>query len=475
MTVQPAPSGSVPDFDRLVDPRFGVVLGLHPKQLEADEPAALKSFHGSVGNSRMLGQWYGDRISLGTSFNNPAAARRAAIGEAVERYCGNFVPDTLRKASFNQWQKRGEQAIDPQTLLLYSERQYAAKGFPFVPFTRDLEVYWARGRELSTGEPTWVPASLVYPNYFVDALVFEPRTNFVNLSGIATGGGREDAERSALEEVIERDAVTVWWISGSPPNLLDLDSDVRLPAALMPAHRDDPLPLSYQLFSVPNVFDVPVLGALLRDPKNQIVTIGVATRPDPVAGALKSLAEAVHLRGYSRELLTEGGRIWEMMEEGVLDRRVYKPYRRDRRYLDDYRTDFHDVVDLGCHAQIYLDPRMHRHLERFDESLKADPVGRPLSSVAEIPEADRGDLRGLYLRRLAAEGISAYSVDVTTPDVASVGLSVVRVIAPGLYGNAPAAFPHLAGRRLYEDPVRLGLLPEVPTEDELVAAPIPHT
>jgi ribosomal protein S12 methylthiotransferase accessory factor len=231
------------------------------------------------------------------------------------------------------------------------------------------------------------------------------------------------------------------------------------------------VPLQYQLFTVPNVFEVPVLGALLRDPKHEIVTLGVATRPDPVAGALKALAEAVHLRGYSRELLEEGGKVWQLMSDGILDRRVYKPFRTDRRYADDYRADFHDVVDLGCHAQIYLDPRMQQYLDRFETS--EPPLA--LSELKPIVEIERADLRATYLRRLEAEGITAYSVDVTTPDVASVGLSVVRVVAPGLYGNAPAAFPMLGGRRLYEDPVRLGLLEREPSEDELVMAPIPHT
>lgn len=471
MTPAPSPTKTTPDFDRLVDPRFGVVLALHPKQLEADEPTGLVSFHGLVNNSRQLGQWYGDRISLGTSFGDTLAARYAAIGEAVERYCGNFVPDTLRKASYQSLRRAGENAVDPEQLLLYSDSQYAARGFPFVPFTRELEVYWAAGRELASGEPAWVPASLVYPNYFVDTLAHEPRTHFVNLSGIATGGGREDAERSALEEVIERDAVTVWWISGSPPVLLDLESEPRVVAALATAEPDDPLPLRYQLFAIPNVFGVPVLGALLHDPKNDIVTLGVATRPDPLAGALKALAEAVHLRGYSRELLTEDGKIWQLMKDGILDRRVYKTFRADRRYMDDYRADFHDVVDLGCHAQIYLDSRMQRHLERFEDGEATEP----LSSVKPIPEQQRGDLRATYLRRLEAEGLTAYSVDVTTPDVESVGLSVVRVVVPGLYGNAPAAFPMLGGRRLYEDPVRLGLLERAPSEEELVMAPIPHT
>lgn len=462
---------STPDYYRLVDERLGVVLGLHPKELEDDEPASMVSFHGRVNNSRKLGQWYGDRISLGTAFHDAEAARRAAIGEAVERYCGNFVPRTLRKASWKELADAGEEAIDPTHLALYSERQHAMRGFPFERFTRELPVFWVAGRNLTTGADAWVPASLVYPNYLVDALAHEPKTHFVNLAGIATGVGREDAERSALEEVIERDAVTIWWMSGGPPKLLDLASEPAVVAAMAPARRVDSRPLAYQLFAIENVFGVPVMGALMRDPKHDLVTIGIACRPDPAAACLKALAEAVHLRGYSREMLEPEGRIWQMMESGVLDQRVYKTYRRDRRYADDYRKDWHDVVDLGCHAQLYLDERMQVHLERFDR----DVAPRPISAVQGLSDEEQQDLRHAYLRRLEGEGLEAYSVDVTTADVASVGLTVVRVVVPGLYGNAPAAFPPLGGRRLYEDPVRLGWFAQPIEEDDVVLAPIPHT
>ncbi|MEM6794229.1 MAG: YcaO-like family protein [Acidobacteriota bacterium] len=459
-----------PDYARLVDERFGVVLGLHPKQLEDDEPASLVSFHGRVNNSRKLGQWYGDRISLGTSFHDPEAARRAAIGEAVERYCGNFVPRTLRKASWEELSAAGERAVDPERLALYSERQHATPGFPFVRFTRDLPVFWVAGRHLGSGDDAWVPASMVYPNYLVDSLAEEPRTHFVNLSGIATGVGREDAERSALEELIERDAITVWWTSGAPPRPLDLHSAPAVAAAMAPRTLDSQ-PLEYRLFAIENVFGVPVVGGLMRDPKNDLVALGVACRPDPVAASLKSLAEAVHLRGYSREMLEPEGRIWKMMEEGLLDQRVYKGYRRDRGYTENFRDDWHDVVDLGCHAQLYLDPRMRVHLERFERDV---PL-RPIASVPGLGDREKLDLRSAYLRRLGAEGLEAYSVDVTTSDVASVGLAVVRVVVPGLYGNAPAAFPALGGRRLYEDPVRLGWFGEPVAEEDLVLAPMPHT
>lgn len=462
-----------PDYDRLVDPRFGLVTILHRKVVEPDEPRGLVSFHGRVGDARQFGEWYADRISLGTAFHDETAARGASIGEAVERYCGNFVPwDDLVEASWNELRRRGEEAVDPEEMVLYSARQYATRGFPFVPIERDTRLHWTRGRDLQRDVEAWVPASMVYPNFLNSSKMRgRPQHHFVNLSGLAAGKSLADAERSALEEMIERDAVAIWWISGSPCRPLDPASDPHVRACLSPIDLDDPEPLRYQLTDVPNIFGIPVVAALLRDPKHDLVTLGAACRTDAASAAQKAVAEAVHLRSYSREMLEPDGRIWKMMNEGVLDPRVYKPYRRDRAYREEYRADFRDVVDLGCHAQIYLDPRFREPLARFDGAWETQPI-----SSVEAPSAEEcRDPRQLFLDRLAAEGLRVYSVDVTTSDVASCGLAAARVIVTGMVGNAPAAFPVLGPRRLYEDPVRLGLLPEAPREEDLVAAPMPHT
>ena len=48
---------------------------------------------------------------------------------------------------------------------------------------------------------------------------------------------------------------------------------------------------------------------------------------------------------------------------------------------------------------------------------------------------------GWIAQAWAARGIRAVAVDVTTSEVADSGIRVVRVVAPGLYSNAPAA-PH---------------------------------
>jgi ribosomal protein S12 methylthiotransferase accessory factor len=457
---------SGPDYGRLVDPRCGIVTALERRLHPPEVPPALISFTARVSDSRRLGPWQGDRVALGSAFYDSEQARRAAIGEAVERYCGNFVPRGLVRASCRDLRAAGELALEPSRMVLYSERQYAQRGFPFVRFDDDLRVLWAEGRDLATGSAVWVPASFVYINYYAGALASEPRTNFVLYSGIAAGPGREAAEEAALEELIERDATMIWWLSGSPALGISLEEVPALCAALAtPGAAGDPGAIRYHLVQIRTPFAVPVVGALVHDTALGILGLGVACRPDPLSAALKALVEAIHLRSFSRQLLDPEGSVWHSMRNGILDARAYKPYRADRAYLDDYRPDFRDVADLGAQSQIYLDPRMQVHAAR----LLAPPEQVRLADLPPVAS------RAAYLERLRRRGFQAVSVDVTTPDVRQAGLAVARVIVPGLYPNAPAAFPFLGGRRLYEEPAALGWLPAPLAEDDLVRAPLPHS
>jgi len=74
---------------------------------------------------------------------------------------------------------------------------------------------------------------------------------------------------------------------------------------------------------------------------------------------------------------------------------------------------------------------------------------------------------------LDAAGSRAYAVDVTSPDVAALGLTVTRVLAPGLCSldvGQEARF--LGPARLRETAAQLGLRASVLREDDL--NPDPH-
>lgn len=454
------PDAILPDYDALVDPFCGLVRELVRNAADLDQPDAYVSYTAVVSDMRQHGAWPNDPVALGTTFADEQGARRAALGEAVERYCGNFVPAGLPRASYADWCRRGEPALDPATLVLYSARQHASPGFPFVPFERDLPVLWTRGVELPDERPVWVPAALVYLNYNGGPRRAEPRTNFLNYAGIACGVSAADARERALLELIERDAVTIWWQSGAACEGLSWDDNDELHARLAGPRRGD---FDYRLVRLPSPFGVPVVGALLTDRRDRLVAFGTAARAQAGAAATKALLEAVHVRVYSVGLLNPDGSIWKAIHAGLLNAAVYRPHRNDRRYLDDYRADFGDVVDLGTHAQLYLDERLHPLLQRILEP-------RASSALADVASAPAGGC----VPALRAAGLVPVAVDLTTPDVRACGLHVARVLVPGLYPNAPAAFPYLGGQRLYEEPFRSGWRNAPLREEDVLLAPLPH-
>ncbi|MDP3890296.1 YcaO-like family protein [Nocardioides sp.] len=422
-------------WDLLVDARTGVITGTEHYGNPDEWPRDFRLVTGSVADVGFDRPWHADRLSTGTAYGSLERATVSALGEAVERYCGNFVPGGLVRASWRQLTAEGFAAVDPASMCLFSPEQYALPGFPFVPFGRDLQVHWVPGTDLVSGAPVMAPASVVYVNYFHGPRAAEPVTNFVFYAGLAAGQDRRHAEQSAMEELIERDAVELWWDSGRPARTIDVPEPLlaRLAACADPV-------LEYAALLIPGPWRVPVVGVAVHDPVLDIVALGTAARPDPAEALLKAAGEAVSLRSLSKGLLDADAGPWQAAELGLLDAGALKPYRADRRYLDDYAADFHDVTDLLCQSQIHLDPRTRPWTRHLFE--RHDPV--PLADIGPVTVDPWQHYRD-ELTRIG--GHPPVSVDVTTGDVAEAGAAVVRVVAPGVYTNAPAGFAPRDPRR----------------------------
>lgn len=431
----------------LVDPRLGLITSLTRHDRRPGMPPAWIGYGASVAWTTAYAPWETDRYGFGASLGDPDRARRAALGEAVERYCGNIVPDELLSASFDEVTSTGVDAVDPENLALYSPRQHAMPGFPFVPFTRDLRVAWTTGRDMRTGTEVLVPASLAYLNYFRGAHAGEPPTNALSFAGIATGEDRGHAERFALEELFERDASTIWWMTGARASVVKDGHEV---VGLL----DDPEAnqRTIRLLALPSPFGVPVMAVFIEDHPRRMVAFGSACRADPREASTKALVEAYGLLGLTMQLADPGSDVWRARDDGSIATHVFRPFRAERDYASVIRPDFRDLTDLPAVAQLYLDPRMQ------GEPLDRLRIEEPAVRLADIPTSPDG-----YVSRLHAAGLRAISVDLTTPDVRAAGLCVVRVVVPGLYGNAAAAFPYLGGTRLYRHV----------DEDDLVRHPIP--
>ena len=374
----------------------------------------------------------------------------------MERYCGNIITRELLVHGSHRVLARGrDRVIDPASLVLFSDRQHATRGFPFTPFTSDLPVHWVRGQSLTTGEPSLLPASLVYPNWYRHAGSEVPRTNSTYYPGLATGTDLTSALTAGLLELVERHATMVWWPNLPPARrITGVDDSVF-----------DGTELLHRSLDLPNEFGVPVVAGVVEDPSARLLTIGFAARPTVRTAALKAWTEGLTLQDLSRDLQEPGGGFRRAAAKGQVGDTI-KPWRADRRYLDSYRADFRDVVDLTCQAQVHLDPVAQDLVRPWTD-------GQLTVAASDLPRLPGGGLAELRAA-VEARGHEIFYADITTPDVAHCGLTVVRVVVPGLVPNFPAAFPYLGNGVVQQAAVDLGWRTTPLPEDGLNHVPLPH-
>lgn len=449
--------------NRLIDRRTGLITRVVRQPRRERTPRAFATFAGRVSAVHCASNGIADPFGYGGALGNPEAAWWAAVGESVERYCGNAIPWKLRRASYAELINDDCLAIDPASLALYSDRQYRTPGFPFVPFSPDLAVRWVSTVNLLTGESVLAPASVVYLNPYRGLGSEELRTNFIVYAGIAVGGSVADAQCAAIEEVIERDATTIWWHSGGPASGIRLDSVPSLTTILSDPEADH---LRWTLIHIPTITGLPVIGALVEDPSLEIFAFGCACRANPEDAVVKAAAEALQVYILAMDLLEEKSLLWRAVRSGALRTEACIPHRADRTYRDAFRADYLDVTDLAMQVQLWLDVRLH------DKTLDRLRCPKRWVCLNDLPCIQGDRSVDEYVNMINKSGFSVFGADLTTPDVLAGGLHAVRVIIPGMYGNAPPAFAFLGGQRLYTDPVRLGLVAHL-TEDDLVRCPLP--
>ncbi|MCE7001976.1 YcaO-like family protein [Kibdelosporangium philippinense] len=409
--------------DALIDPLTGIVRRLVDVEPVAGIPSSYVGVTAEVSDARRLGAWPADRVSLGTSFGDIDTARAAALGEAVERYCGNRVPLGLRVATARDLLAGGQKVLGPADLPFFDKWQYDSERFPYRPFADDVEIAWAQGIE--GGEPCFAPASWVYLNYHTASRRAEPRLHHLNYAGIATGLGERDAFERGLLELIERDALELWWHLGGPTTGIDIASVPWLAERLAGSR------LQVHLVQLPSEYPVSVVAAVVIDPETGIVGGGGAARFDPAHACTKAVLEAIHTWVFTLGLLDPAGWVFKAIEAGVLAEGLYLSHRDDRAYLADAGDNFRRVRDLGAQVQIWLDPAVQ---DQWSHRFTAP------TSIVHCGDLPAGDLDALTTS-LAGNRIATF--DLTTPDVAETPLRVVRVCATGLVPNAPAAFRYL--------------------------------
>ncbi len=401
------------DLDEFVGERLGIIRHLYELTREPDAPA-LFTYVAQLGDMEAFHFQACGKITTGIGTTR-TQARNAAIGEAIERYCGCFYdPESILTASYKELLDRGYAACHPDRFALYSPRQYQ-NGAVYPPFSTRLRTGWVRGWSLTQEKEMWVPAAFVYlPYQFKSG---ERQVAAQISTGMACASDIKTALFRAMCEIVEREAVMIAWLQGLPFEALDLEDLDRV----CPIYRQRFFEFGYhlRLGRVPHDLGLNTVAALLVDEGCGIVATGSATKSNLQDAALKALLETVQVRELVKSL-AQG-------DEPKFQVEVWQ------NRADELQQRFAGKSLEGTPNEISMEELLYNCKKR---------------------------------------GLQVIAVDLTTQDVARFGLRVVRVVIPeAIPLSRDFQAPCLGGSRIHDVPKKMGVAAR--EEQELTTDPHP--
>lgn len=364
------------------------------------------------------------QTTAGSGFGQAAADLRT-LGEAIERYC-LAAYDT---AGF-LYQRVGEPNEATLAPAVFDKRSPADR----QDAGTSEELPWTMGTALQTGEPTLLPAALVY-------LPFEPLPQCPPTStGAAAGTGYASACLRAVCEVVEREAIAVGFYNRVPFPRVDRstvpDRVRRLLDRVETGQR--------QVHLLDATFDAPfpTVLALVTDLEHRpAVSLGANCAVRGERAVEGAILEALQSREYGRDVV-----------RGT-DRSVDRP-----------------ITTLEDRAVFWADPE---RLEDITCWTSGDSVV-PLHS-GESGSGDRDSAStalSSFIQYLRERDLRCPIVDITTPDVAECGFRVVKAVGVEFH---PLPLDErrqmFGGDRLHRLPITHGPLEAPPVVQERIPHP----
>ncbi len=418
-------------YRHLVSPVTGVV-----REITRDSrgPSFFNSFR--AGPNVAMGARSLDCLREGLRAENggkgvtPLHGKVSALCEALERHSGYFHGDEARvRASYASL---GEQAIHPNACLLYDERQYAAastwnaahSGSQFVcdPFDERAPLDWTPVWSLTEQRHRLLPTAQLYFCAPGSATGCQVRADS---NGNAAGTSVEDAVLQGLLEIVERDAVALWWYNRTPVPALDLDAFAD-PWIDELREVYSGLGRAVWLLDLTADLGIPTVAAMSRrtDRERDDIMFGFGAHLDPRVAVTRALTEMNQLM------------------PAVLG--------TDCTWTDPDATRWWRTATAANQPYVLPDP--------------ARPARGP-ADFAHTPTDDLAVDVAAVRSRIEALGMQVLVLDQTRPDIA---LPVVKVIVPGMRHF----WARFAPGRLYDVPVRLGRLARPTPYAELNPIPL---
>lgn len=430
-----SPEETMARYQHLVSPVTGVIKEIHR---DRRGPGLLHSFRSGQNAAQRIRSLETlratERMGNGGKGVTALEAEVGAMCEAVERYSGTFQGDETRIRG--SLRSLGDGAVDPGTCQLFHDRQYRDRtGWntthsPFQhvcdPFDDEAELDWTPVWSMTNQTHRLLPTGMLYYGAPV-----EPGPRFVQAdsNGNAAGASMEDAVLQAMLELVERDAVALWWYNRTPMPGVDLgafgDPWVdELRAAYAGIGRE------VWVLDITSDLGIPTVAAVSRrtDADREDIMFGFGAHLDP--------------RVALRQALTELNQLM--------------PAMIGKGDSDQYESDDPDAVRWWREATVANQPYLLP-----DSGVQFQWPGEH----GYAPSTDLYDDVQRVHAALAKQGMEVLVLDQTRPDV---GMPVVKVVVPGMRHF----WARFGPGRLYEVPVRLGRLTEPTPYEELNPYPM---
>jgi len=360
-------------------------------------------------------------------------ARVSAVCEAIERYNGVWRgEEPVTRAPYAELEPGS--AVHPAELLMFSPAQFTRRTewnkdpvnrLQIVPepFDDTRPVDWSTAWSLTHECERKVLAAYAW---FGHPDLHDRFICYSDSNGNASGNTLEEAILQGFCEVVERDAVALWWYNRIPRPGFDLDSLNDPYVATLREHYRQ-MGRSLWVLDVTADLGIPVMvGVSHREGHpTEDVLVGFGAHLDPRVAAIRALTEVnqslpgVEMRDADGETI----------------------------YLED------DPATLSWLREVKL----------AEEPWLCPAPGQPVKTVADYVVPPASDLSGVVrtcVERAADVGLEVIVLNQTRPDIE---LNVAKVMVPGLRHF----WRRLGDGRLYDVPVRMGWLDRRLREDEL--------
>jgi ribosomal protein S12 methylthiotransferase accessory factor len=355
-----------------------------------------------IANAAVAGDARGERDTVaGGIARDPDDAIACALGEALERYAAAAAQLPLRTAV----ELGTAEILGARAFSLFTPEQRRQPGFPF-PIADAAEALYAPVHSLLDNREVWVPHELVSLGSRRGAAQV-PSTS----TGLAAHPDRWRALLSAVEELLERDAFTSFWLSSLGGRERVLSEQWTAPITSRGGAIE-----CFELTQIWNPHPVIVVCGQLPLRGTKRYALGASCRGDH-AGALE--------------------KAWLELLQGTIFAGWFAAEHPDLRL--ETGASVRDFPEHGVYYTL--------HPEAWDEvpMRRARHDRRPLPDERNHASA-REQLESL-VRALDRAGVRLFYRDLTTPDVADLGLTVVRALSPDLsLLHADEQLPFLGGR-----------------------------